>query len=128
MYFPVHFAKFLRVTFLQNIFEQQLLSSVCIFDHDRVFTSRSFQKQPPEVFFRNFSRNFTKFTGKHLCQSLFFNKVAGLRPEITLIVRRTCDKNESFRYFEAQKLNLQNMSFSILTYHSPLIMIQELQA
>ena len=26
-------------------------------------------------------RNFTKFTGKHLCQSLFFNKVVGLRPE-----------------------------------------------
>ena len=25
--------------------------------------------------------NFTKFTGKHLCWSLFFNKVAGLRPE-----------------------------------------------
>ena len=25
--------------------------------------------------------NFTKFTGKHLCQNLFFNKVAGLRPE-----------------------------------------------
>ena len=23
--------------------------------------------------------NFTKFTGKHLCQGLFFNKVAGLR-------------------------------------------------
>ena len=23
-------------------------------------------------------RNFAKFTGKHLCQSLFFNKVAGL--------------------------------------------------
>ena len=23
-------------------------------------------------------RNFTKFTGKHLCQSLFFNKVGGL--------------------------------------------------
>ena len=22
-------------------------------------------------------RNFTKFTGKHLCQSIFFNKVAG---------------------------------------------------
>ena len=25
-------------------------------------------------------RNFAKFPGKHLCQSLFFNKVAGLRP------------------------------------------------
>ena len=24
-------------------------------------------------------RNFSKFTGKHLCQSFFFNKVAGLR-------------------------------------------------
>ena len=23
-------------------------------------------------------RNFTKFTGKHLCQSLFYNKIAGL--------------------------------------------------
>ena len=32
-------------------------------------------------------RNFTKFTGKHLCQSLFFNKVAGLRPA-TLLKRR----------------------------------------
>ena len=29
---------------------------------------------------RNVLRNFTKFTGKHLCQSLFFDKVAGLRP------------------------------------------------
>ena len=26
-------------------------------------------------------RRFTKFTRKHLCQSLLFNKVAGLRPE-----------------------------------------------
>ena len=25
-------------------------------------------------------RNSAKFTGKHLCQSLFFNRVAGLRP------------------------------------------------
>ena len=29
-------------------------------------------------------RNFTKFTGKHLCQSLFFNKVAGVRPAFLL--------------------------------------------
>ena len=31
--------------------------------------------QPPVVF--NVFKNFTRFTGKHLCQSLFFNKVAG---------------------------------------------------
>ena len=29
-------------------------------------------------------RNFTKFIWKHLCWSLFFNKVAGLRPETLL--------------------------------------------
>ena len=37
------------------------------------------QKQPPEVFFKKcILKNFAKFTGKHLCQSLSFNKVAGL--------------------------------------------------
>ena len=42
-------------------------------------------KQPPEVFFqKRCSWNFAKFTGKHLCQSLFFNKVAGLRPATLL--------------------------------------------
>ena len=33
----------------------------------------------PEVFCKNdVLRNFTKFTGKHLCQGLFLNKVADL--------------------------------------------------
>ena len=32
-------------------------------------------------------RNFAKFTGKRLCQGLFFNKVAGLRPA-TLLKKR----------------------------------------
>ena len=36
-------------------------------------------------------RNFTKFTGKHMCQSLFFNKVAGLRPA-TLLKKRLWHK------------------------------------
>ena len=29
-------------------------------------------------------RNFAKFTGKHQCQSLYFNKVAGPRPATLL--------------------------------------------
>ena len=34
----------------------------------------------PEVFCKKgVLRNFVKFTGKHMCQSLFFNKVAGAR-------------------------------------------------
>ena len=32
-------------------------------------------------------RNFVKFTGKHLCQGLFFNKVADLKPA-TLLKKR----------------------------------------
>ena len=34
-------------------------------------------------------KNFANFTGKHLCQGLFFNKVAGLRPA-TLLKKRLC--------------------------------------
>ena len=36
-------------------------------------------------------RNFAKFTGKHLCQSLFLNKVARLRPA-TLLKKRLWHK------------------------------------
>ena len=32
----------------------------------------------PEVFCKGVLRNFAKFTGKHLCQGLFLNKVASL--------------------------------------------------
>ena len=42
----------------------------------------------PEVFCKKgVLRNFTKFTGKHLCRSLFFNKVTGLR-SATLLKER----------------------------------------
>ena len=48
----------------------------------------------PEVFCKKgVLRNLAKFTGKHLCQSLFFNKVAGPRPAILL------KKRLSHRYF-----------------------------
>ena len=37
----------------------------------------------PDVFCKEGALgNFAKFTGKHLCQSLFFNKVAGLGPPL----------------------------------------------
>ena len=39
-----------------------------------------YQQQPQKVFFKKgVLRNFAKLTGKRLCQSLFFNKVAGRR-------------------------------------------------
>ena len=53
-----------------------------------LFDSSKLQKQAPEVFCKKgVLRNFAKFTGKHLCQSLFFNKVAGLRPVFMWILR-----------------------------------------
>ena len=43
------------------------------------------QKQPPEYSMKKgVLGNFTKFTGKNLCQSLFFNKVAVLCPATLL--------------------------------------------
>ena len=58
----------------------------------------------PEVFCKKgVLRNFTKFTGKHLCQRLFFNKVAGLRTTASAIpvsevkkeaLRLKCDKGD----------------------------------
>ena len=54
----------------------------------RVKVNLSNMKQPPVVFYKKgFCKNFAKFTGKRLCQSLFFNKVAGLRPT-TLLTKR----------------------------------------
>ena len=50
----------------------------------QIHTSTIFYKyrsSRPEVFRKkSVLWNFTKFTGKHLCLSVFFNKVAGLRP------------------------------------------------
>ena len=33
-------------------------------------------------------KNFAKFTGKHLCQVLFFNEVAGPEPATLLLKKR----------------------------------------
>ena len=46
------------------------------------------QKQSPKALEIGVLENFAKFTGKYLCESLFFNKVAGLR-SATLFKRET---------------------------------------
>ena len=47
-------------------------------------------------------RNFVRFTGKHLCQSRFFNKVAGLRPG-TLLKKETLVQVLSWEFCEISK-------------------------
>ena len=47
--------------------------------------SKKSKNSRPEAFCEKVVfRNFTKFTEKHLCQSLFFNEVVGLRPATLL--------------------------------------------
>ena len=45
-------------------------------------------------------RNFSKFTGKHLCQSLFLNKVAGLRPKACNFIKKETPAQVFFVNFE----------------------------
>ena len=48
-------------------------------------------------------RNFAKFTRKRLCQSLFFNKVAGLRPAALLKKRLALAQMFSSEFCEISK-------------------------
>ena len=56
-------------------------------------------------------KNFRKLTGKHLCQSLFFNKFEGLRP--TTLLKKTLAKVFLCEFCETSK----NTSF----YRTPLV-------
>ena len=49
-------------------------------------------------------RNLTKFTEKHLCQSLFFNEVAGLTPQAcNFIKKETLAQVFSFEFYQISK-------------------------
>ena len=72
---------------IQNILTQpgmalwKTISSLYISGLPNQRAKRMFRSSRPREFCKKgVLRNFTKFTGKHLCQSLSFNKVAGLRP------------------------------------------------
>ena len=56
-------------------------------------------------------RNFAKFTEKHLCQTLLFNKVAGLRPATLL-------KRKFFAKFERTPFLISLNDFMFIRQHS----------
>ena len=63
--FPVNF-----------IFYSELFQFLCI-----LVEGYQYRSSRPDVLFKKVVlKGLSKFIGKHLCQSLFFNKVAGLRP------------------------------------------------
>ena len=68
-----------------NLCESEFMTSLSI---DTEFCCYMYRSNRPEVFCKKgVLRNFATFTGKHLCQSLYFNKVAGLKPA-TLLKKR----------------------------------------
>ena len=74
-----------------------------------------FRSSCSEVFCRKaVFRNFAKFTGKHLCQSLFFNKVAGL----TLRWQIAKQLSGSTLFYQATiKTRLKKMEFFLCNKH-----------
>ena len=60
-----------------NMTEKRKICDSVIIRKLKVLPGLYNQKQPPEVFCKKKSvlRSFAKFTGKHLHQSLFFNKI-----------------------------------------------------
>ena len=70
------------------------------------------EERPPELFFKKgVLRNFAKFTGKHLCLSLFFDKVTGLR-SATLLKERLWHRCFPMNF--ANFLNEYSRQYSIL--------------
>ena len=74
---------------------------------------------------KGFLKNFSKFTGKHLCQSLLFNKVAGVRPATLLIKRlwyRCSPVNfekslrKPFFFKKSRKIGLEQKTLQVWIY------------
>ena len=59
--------------------------------------------------------NFTKFAGKQLGQSLFFNKVAGLAPSGVLCNNQFLLSNFVFIICQQSRLQKQNISYIFFT-------------
>ena len=77
---------------------------------------RKVQKQPLDVFCKKgVFKNFTKFAGKHLCQSFFFNKVAGVSLRTTAsegTLRMKLIRSEKTSYFNVMYCILYILSWT----------------
>ena len=103
-------------------FQLSTYSEWCLSSSETSF-SYSERSSRPEVFCtKDILKNFAKFTGKHQCQSLFFNKVADLRLAILL------EKRRRYRYFPVDFAKFLRTPFStehlqwlllkIISYHT----------
>ena len=73
---------------------------------------------------RGVLKNFAKFTRKHLCLSLLFNKVAGLKPA-TLLKKRLWHRGFPMNFPKFfRKPFLKNTSGLLLLYDRPFLRMQ----
>ena len=80
--------------------------------------SVALQKQMPSLFARVILKNFANFTGKHLCWSLLFNKVASQKPPALL-------KNRiQHRYFPVKFVKTFKKTYFYIT---PLVAASDLR-
>ena len=79
------------------------------------FFCREARSSRPEVFCKKgVLKYFAQFTGKHLCQSLFFNKVAGLRRNFqNQSSRSTLQKSCSEKYNQIHRKTNAMESLSV---------------
>ena len=71
----------------------------------------------PEVFYKkDVLRNFAKFTGKHLCQRLFLNKVAGLASGVFMRILRNFSENLFYRTAPVAASANCNLTKTILSH------------
>ena len=81
--------------------------------------SLTFRMSRPEMFCKKgVFRNFTKFTEKHLYQSLFFNKVTGLGQQLWLEARNFIEKETLVQMFFCEFCEISQNTF---LYRTPLV-------
>ena len=77
----------------------------------------SHRSSRPEAFCeKDVLENFTKFAGKHLWESLFFNKVAGLAPSGVISNNRFSFSKFVFIIYLQNRLQKQNISYIFFTF------------
>ena len=95
---------------------------------NRMYSLWSFRSSRPEKMSPEVSctkgalRNFAKFTEKHLCKSLFFDEVAGLRP-ITLLKKRlwhSCFPKDIAKFLRTHFFteHIQRLLLKFISHHT----------
>ena len=96
-----------------------IINISCIRSFFCSYSPEQVQRQPPRVVLRNFEE-ISHFTGKHLCQSLPFNKIAGLTPA-TLLKKKLWHRYFPVNFAKFLKENVRNfqklMTIILIKYY-----------